>query len=393
MRRSAIRFFAAAAVIAACIAFFRDTLAQGQDFLVFYRATRAWLEGMPIYDLTRDGGMIFKYPPWIVPFFFPYSLLNESAAKAAWSITQIISLFYVFYWCKKTLSVRVETLFNAFFLYWGIWVAHFLDGQVTLVFMACTMACFSFSRKSPLYSSFAGILLSTKVYSFLGLIPFFYERDLSQPQKTKDALISLIALCVFALMLMGIVLFQYENPQNFFEKVLILLEQWVHAAASGVNYLGEDKVLGRANQSLTALALRAFWWGFPQNISEMQRAFGFSIDLLFGAVGFLMASIFLVSVRDKISRELFFSIALALVPVIHPLPWIHGFTLAFPLFVFGFEKTQLRRSVYLAIFLLCIASRNTLGQAGEWLELLSVKGFGVLLLIPIAMKAESRLKI
>lgn len=382
MRLSAIRFIFAVAFAVSCIAFFRDTLAQGQDFLVFYHAAQAWWHGSPIYDLVRDGGMIFKYPPWIIPFFLPFAFLSEDLAKGAWALVQLLSLFYILMWCWKTFQIRIEILQLTFFLFWGIWVTHFLDGQVTLVFMALSMACYSAARGRALLAAFAGVFLSTKIYSLLGMVPFFFDLSRARQARRSFAWLSGAILLFLILFLVGFVLIRSSVTIGFFD----LIGQWLQAAASGIHYLGEDKVLGRANQSLTALFLRGLWWGFPHFIDEVQKSFGFSADLFFGGIGFVCAAAFLITIRERVSRDVFFAVALALIPVIHPLPWIHGFTLAFPVFAFVFAKSDLRKSKYFGVFLLCLASRNTLGMPGEWLELLSVKGFGVLLLISLALK-------
>jgi hypothetical protein len=56
------------------VALVRDTGAQGQDFEVFWRSARALFTGVSVYDVARDGAMVFKYPPWVVPFFLPFAV-------------------------------------------------------------------------------------------------------------------------------------------------------------------------------------------------------------------------------------------------------------------------------------------------------------------------------
>lgn len=386
MRPSAIKLFANAALLAAFVAFYRDTVAQGQDFLVFYHAAKSgWLR-QPIYDLARDGAMIFKYPPWIIPFFLPYSFFNESVAKCAWAVTQLLSLIYLLFWCKKSFKISLGMILLAFFLYWGIWVTHFLDGQVTLVFLAVSLVCISRAEKSIFFSALAGVLLTTKIYSFLAAVPLFWGREKSR------VFYKVAVFFVMLSVLTSAVLIRHSEVPGL-HGLFMLFKQWAQAAASGVRYLGEDKVLGRANQSLTALVLRGLWFGFPQVMLTIKSTLGVSADVFLGGLGFLLAGAYLIRIYDRFSFEIYFSISLALVPVIHPLPWIHGFALAFPIFAFvcakTYENQRYKMLKIVAVFLLCIASRNTVGAMGEWLELFSAKGFGVLLLVFLATRSAA----
>ncbi len=63
------------------VSLIRSAHSQGIDFEVFWKAARYLIEGKSLYSVERDGGMVFKYPPWVATFFIPFGFLSLSLAK------------------------------------------------------------------------------------------------------------------------------------------------------------------------------------------------------------------------------------------------------------------------------------------------------------------------
>src|SRR4051812_24477778 len=85
------------------IALIRDTAENGHDFTVFWRSARLVLDGQPLYSVARDGAMVFKYPPWILPSLLPLALLPLDLAKILWGFVEVFSIFGIALWIKTEL--------------------------------------------------------------------------------------------------------------------------------------------------------------------------------------------------------------------------------------------------------------------------------------------------
>ncbi|MBC7692995.1 MAG: DUF2029 domain-containing protein [Methylotenera sp.] len=349
------------------VALVRDTVAQGQDFRVFWQSGQHLLHREPIYDVLRDGAMVFKYPPWIVPFFVPFSVLPLVAAKWAWALTELASLISVMHWLRKRgCSDLVIALTSV--LFWGIFAVHFLDGQITLVMLAVALWGWEKARPSPVVFA-----LSTKVFSGVSLLGW---RRISAWQMGR--------VCVF--------LFVFTLPALWCAKSLHPLEfakSWKTAAASGGQLFEHEKTRGRDNQGLPAVILRGL--EVPSRDSRADGIAALICTLIIGGYWFFRSR----QIRDFGAIEKWLG-WLALGCVIHPLAWFHCFVLAYPLAALTLDqavKSKDRILIFSALLSICmitVLTSKTLGDTGARLEFYSIKSFGVLFLMDMVLILERR---
>ena len=356
------------------VALVRDTFYQGHDFVVFWKAASEVLSGAPAYDLYRDGEMVFKYPPWILPAFFPFALIPLYWAKLLWGGLEVVSLISVVVWlvqeadCDLGLSLAVTAGF------WGIWAVHALDGQVTLLLMA--LAVWSMRRKEQSESKLSRLLtiiwaLTAKVFTGISLL------GVSEWRRLLKA--GAVAIIVFSILsIPALVATKTHSP-------IELYQTWKTAAVSGGTLFDGQKVRGPDNQGLPALELRLA--GIK---AEDSRA---------DVIAFLLTSVLIVGLFLKPSLSLPYQerwlMWLGLGAAIHPLAWFHTFVFAFPLCVLTLDRAvRSRKPVAIALAGLgttCVAvvTVKTLGNTGLVFELASVKAWGVLLCAGVLLGLRS----
>ena len=85
--RARAEFGALVAIVAwLAIVLIARTVERGDDFQVFYRVAQRFWDGVRPYDQITYGNMVFKYPPWILPFFLPFGFLDLATAKMIWGL-------------------------------------------------------------------------------------------------------------------------------------------------------------------------------------------------------------------------------------------------------------------------------------------------------------------
>src|SRR4051794_39322505 len=85
------------ALIAAAllVRMYRLSVPAGQDFEVYWKAAHAWVSGISPYQYgPEDKGFVFKYPPWILPLFLPFSRLDFYTSKVIWTTAQVLAIVY-----------------------------------------------------------------------------------------------------------------------------------------------------------------------------------------------------------------------------------------------------------------------------------------------------------
>ena len=378
--------------IACSISLVRSTMGQGTDFFVYWKAGRALLDGNSIYDLNRFGGMVFKYPPWLAPLFIPIAAIPFEWAKMIWGLCCVFSLWSIFKILNFYGQVKSEILLILGLLYWGIWAIHALDGQVAIPLMA--LALFSVTR--PVLSeesttsgldAMNAFALSSKLFTLFPLI-LLWKRYLKKG--------TLVLLSLF-------VLFGTLTVMTSTDKgAPTLFQDWKSAASSGAHYLPEGNTRGKKNPSLsnyTASLLKV-----PVDDAKAET--------LIALFYFFIAAIFLIFFTRRFDLFTRFSIALALTPLAHPLPWFHLFSWTFPLMALTAQAWWEMRNVHwrkfkrlkndevisaqgsinfnyylvtllllLSILMIPLGTARGLGGLGAWFEDHAGKGFGTLFLI------------
>ncbi len=346
----------------------RNTRYQGHDFEVFWRAGKDFLNGDSIYSLQGRGAMVFKYPPWMAPFFSPFSLLTLEWAKWFFGAIQVGSLFLITRILKKKVH-HPEMIAVSLLMFWGLWVVHALDGQINLTLLAIVLF---FGTGSPSRVVASSIALSTKIFS---LFPIVSELVFSSKRKNQ-----LLGVLTATILCVGFSYFTYGRVWN--------LDSWHAAVVSGGTQFDGDKIRGRDNQGLPALVLRSFQ--IPSDYSRYDLPLSFSFFFL----GIIL--IWFVNSRSQDERV---ALALAWIPVAHPLAWFHLFVFCFPAATLFLDRAwAVRRDsklpLYVTLFsivLIALVTRNTFGVFGEKLELISIKSLGVLGLFLAARQLNTRL--
>ncbi len=369
--RSWGRALALGLLVFASVALIRDTAYQGQDFSVFWKSARNLLEGRSLYDLGRDGAMVFKYPPWVAPLFIPLALLPLSVAKWVWGVMQILMLAY----CVRWTRVRVlETtwIWSVLVGFWGIWAVHAMDGQISLLILAGTL--WAKERETWVSRLIALLLLSTKIFTLFALFGWLipdWRRSGRQAIWKWTGTAALGALVFFALSLPAN-RFQPEGRGGY-----SLLSSWSEAAGSGGAQFEDQKVRGRDNQGFPALLLRL------THVRADEAQWDLKCFLIFATVALAV----LLGVEKYFGPDQVFAIGLGLTAIVHPLAWFHLFVFTYPLVVLALDGVAASRRTWALGVAICgavavsVLTRGVLGGAGVTLELLSIKSWGVVVLI------------
>lgn len=340
---------------------------HGRDFEVFWNTGRHILNQEPIYSVHRDGYRVFKYPPFTALFFVPFALLPLSIAKFFWGVLQCLSLFAVFDWVKVRCS-RPQGAWVGFLVFWGLWRVHAMDGQISLLMLALALTANSkpierlTTRVSVVFTA-----LSLKIFSAFALLGLKWNR--------RSVQVVLLYLGIAGGLSLLVSLWVGEGG---------ILGPWLQALSEGQEILGEAGVRGKYNQGLPALFLRAL------DASQIH----WHLDLwVTGMVAGLLAG-FWWQHSKKMSFEAAWVGWLALVPVVHPLPFWYSFVFVFPLAVLCIDRAffdrarvpgNFRRSFRILTFMgvagVAAITSKTLGPIGAVLELASIKSVSTLLLL------------
>ena len=351
------------------ISLVRSTVGQGTDFLVFWKAGRALLESQPIYQVAQDGGMVFKYPPWIAPLFIPFALFSFEVAKWLWGMFCVLCMAGIFSILERKLKVKTTVWAPLAIFYWGLWVIHALDGQIILPLLFFGLWAVTANRTRAWIDAFVPLTYSAKVFTVYP-IAFVLKRF----SKLKVALISVL----FALGLSGI-----TAVQSFHGDAFRMFHDWKEAAASGGKFLAEGQTRGAKNQSLTSFVCRSL--SIPADDTRSEVA----VALVLFVIAFWVFSRRMRSMNETQK----FLVGLALTPVFHPLPWHHLHLWTFPLAAYALNR---RRTflLFLSLFLITLSSERAFGWIealrpfGHFLEWNVGRAWGALLLAWVATESE-----
>lgn len=350
--------------VIASIALIRDTAHQGQDFEVYWGAARRLINGFNIYETNPSDPMVFKYPPWIAPLFLPFALFKLALAKWIWGACGVVSIFSICLWLEKL--CKTKTIVISCTLFWGIWAVHQLDGQVSLPMLAVLLWGFTLLTATEKNRMFVLPLvfstLSIKVFSIVGI--FGLEKKYWNIKSIIITLLLLSALSLGAL-------------KNTNWNIGQLFQTWAASASSGGRAFPGEKVRKRENQSITAFLLRTI------KVSAKHQKTDFLVFLLiFPFFCFLWRK----RAKNNTDAEKWVG-WLALTTIVHPLSWFHSFVLAFPLATItlqGALDLGLKKWIFISIVgvsFITIITQKTLGGAGHFMELLSIKSWGVIILL------------
>jgi hypothetical protein len=366
----------------AAISLIRSTVGQGTDFLVFWKAGRALIDGTEIYNLAQDGGMVFKYPPWIAPFFIPVGLFSFEVAKWIWGIFCVASMGGIFWLLEKRFFISKTVWVTLAVLYWGLWVIHALDGQIILPLLVLGLYVMTAVRENSVVTSLLPITFSAKIFTVYPLL-FSMKRFL----KVKTILCG-----VFIVVFLSVI----TAMRSFHGDVIQMFHSWFEAAASGGQYLDAGQTRGPKNQSITSLICR--WMQIPSIDTRAEV----SVALSLFAIAFY-------GIRKRVkglNDSEWFLVGLVLAPVFHPLPWHHLYVWTFPLACVATQAWVIDRKqstwlasagLFISIALITLSSERAFGLVGAlrpigaFLEWNVGRAWGALLLVIVYTQTRNKI--
>lgn len=363
-RKAWIRPVLLVLALIASVRLVRAGWADSMDFQVYWRAAQAWIgQGVsPYLYNAADRGFVFKYPPWILPFFLPFGFLSIEASKIVWALVELFCIYYSVFQLVR-LGVRLRAAILTAALFWWIWLAHLYAGQFTLLLMAAALWATP-QKSSPGKLAALGVIFTAKVFSLVTLIGRAKEYLRPKPIAAGIALVLFLHVIVYAGFLWH---GHWVSPVE-------LYRQWVQSASSGGEELGALVVRGQMNHGFTAGILRAFHVDVHAT----------SVD---NKVALLLAGFFSVlwawgsQKLEPFERWMGW---LGVGLIVHPLAWHHSFVMAYPLCAVSLDRamsSQNKKLIALSVFgIACIGILipNVFGMTLITpLEMVSIKSWGV----------------
>jgi hypothetical protein len=333
------------------------------DFIVYWRTAGAVLLSDDVaYSLARDGNMAFKYPPWILPAFFPFAWLSWGVAKAGWGCLQAFSLWVLVRWVLRQ-GARPWIAGLVTLCFAGIWTVHAYLGQVALPLAAfgAALATVATRGRGGLRFVLLAWAYSAKIFTVLPL--------LGTRLRLRDLALT-VGFCLVLSLPVAMV-----APGG----ITGMIASWTTSASSGTEPLegkGLVTITGREAQGIPSLIFRV--GGFDESNAILIGGVCATLLLVFGLAW------------KRLARSIYpadrWAGFLALTAIVQPLAGFYSFSLAFPLAALALERAVAARGgirvAMAGIGVLCIGAltRKTLGESiGGELEWLSVKSWGVLL--------------
>ena len=357
------------------------TIARGDDFLVFYRVAQRFWDGVRPYDQVTYGNMVFKYPPWILPFFLPFGFVDLTTAKTLWGLIEAAALVAIVVRMHRGFltfpGVRPWVQSLVLLMLFALVGSHGMTGQITLIVLALAVwadpARASFGR-----FFFLAIAMSAKLTSFF---PMAYA---ARRKHLLQTVLGVVVLCI-ALSL-PIYFKSYDRHYG------LMRDEWTSAMFSGTQDVNSVRIgfTTREVQGLPSFLLRKAGLDEKQPVHVLFATF-LSVVLIGGAW---------IWFSRKLSPPAQWLGWIALMPAVQPLAWFHVFLFAYPLLVIGVElslRENRRESrnwriagFLFAALLIGAVTSKTLGALGAELELCSVKLWGLLFAVALYIPLVDR---
>jgi hypothetical protein len=289
---------------------FRVAEAGDADFHVYWRAAHDFAAGrFPYRVASEDGGFVFKYPPWTLPWFYPLSWLSWDAARGIWFAAEIFCTGYCVRWVtRQGVSSRLAGM--AALVFWWIWRAHFEFGQFTVILLAIALwACPRESSEGgyPVRTGLTGFFFTAKLFSVVTMAGMLDR--LRRPGPWLIGAGTLVASMIFVA-----VVGPHTSLSEYFRG-------WLQAASSGGAALGEVVIRGPQNHSFTTRILAAV--GVSAVHTEADLIVSFVLMAVFGWLWWRFGRALTFAER--------WSGWIALGVITHPIAWDHSFVMAYPL--------------------------------------------------------------
>lgn len=382
-------FFFICLGIALLVRLFLYSIPAASDFEVYWHAIHAWIEGKSPYGHYSNEyvGLVFKYPPWILPLFLPFAKFDLSTSKWIWTIAQVVSIFYCMRWLIIQNTCR-RVVILVTFLFWYIWFAHTFFGQFTIFMLVCGLWAYNpnlgqnwqLREFKPTRLAFFVFLLTSKVFSLVSLLGCL--RELLRVSTLRIGAF----IFIFAHLIL-LVTFPQISIRTSPQVILTLYSEWISAASAGGAELGATIVRGQQNHGFTAAILRAL--SVDSTKVHYDILWSFLLACLFSGLWGYFAR--------KLPRDHQWAGWLSIGVIAHPLAWHHSFVMAYPLCVFALnEALNVRRKtlIFGATFgIICIGILvpQVIGvDLVRPLELIANKSWGVIISAFVLILADEQ---
>ncbi len=166
--------------------------------------------------------------------------------------------------------------------------------------------------------------------------------------------------------------------------MMTVFSDWFASAANTGQALGESASRSWRNQSLSAAFLRLIQY------TEKNVLLDLGLFIFLGSIiGYAW---------QRLSKNLNpmerWAGWIALGVVVHPLSWFHSFVLTFPLSALSLDRAITTKNRYsiglslLGIICICFVTYHSLGNIGNFAQIISIKSIGVLLTAAAIVIAE-----
>ena len=354
------------------------TYSRGDDFLVFFRTAHGFFVGTSPYDLAAYGNMVFKYPPWILPFFLPLAALGTRGALGVFAVAQGFALYGVSARLRKDYAISEWTLIATWIFFLPILLIQAMVGQLSLFLLWAALELVRDRGETPALAA-QGIAFSVKVLTLFPFVAFLLPGP-GQGARVQ-ALGRAVLGALFAAVGLSIPLLWFYGGH-----ASALGADWIRAMFSGTHDIHSVRIgfTTREAQGLPSLFLR---------ITGADES---NPRVVLTAVAF--AAILLAGIAARITRpysfDLRFLVCLALTPLVQPLAWFHFYLFVLPVFAIALERSAQTRREHpkrlLAFILLGLAlnavTEKTLGDFGRTLEFAGIKTWATLGIVLLAAR-------
>jgi len=180
-------------VLAVCLATFTMEMINGRfwltDFQVYYSAAQNFFHGQPVYQVCFDmGSGYYKYSPVILFFFLPLCFLSYKIAAIIYFFILGLVYWYTFALILKilkryffTMAIKHEGLLVSlsfiFILIYFVREMHLGNVNIIMLVLCCQALWYYLERKPALGSLFFGLVLLTKPFYLLLLLPLLWRKN------------------------------------------------------------------------------------------------------------------------------------------------------------------------------------------------------------------------
>jgi hypothetical protein len=326
------------------------SLGRNYDFAVYYKAVQdlfgyGWGR---VYDPISV--VPFKYHPFSLFLFVPFSVLGFTAGKILWGIFNGLLVFHVLWMLYSNYKTKISTVLIALFILGHPLVEQFKMANVTFVMM-WLLTAFVFSKNGFIKALCLSILVIIK--PFWLFIPFLYI--LSKEYRVVLYFILLMMVFTFIPLLFG---------SSMYGQWFLTLTHPEHAH----NYSKVD------NQCIYSFLYRHYDLLSPY----LSYLWVLASGAFFAVWYYLRFGLYLPFIKRRLTPKDIFSSVLVILWV-GPLSWFHNYLLLLPLVAIYLQKQQKHKKLLWTVLWIVVTGISLLPHDVKWL--LYIVGVPLLFLV------------